>query len=542
MFAEIPSEEYLHNLLIHPHGRRIYAALLVQDAGAGRDLRWSRELFEVFDELPNDAKNDLRKLLSIAPWSQEHGQARLTRGMVGHVTPDSKAFKSFAALSAKKSLNENSNGLCLQELANPILDKETVEALWSRKDTSESARAALRANPNAQKSSQSQPPSQNRKIYLAALAKYGDLEDPDVAETLMEEVVQKRWAKDGILSATAAALCERTELPKGMAAALSNVVVGPLWDKLAQTAGHRMWARENPIRPEEIPARMFHRPPNVFISPETKEETLAAAFEMLNETEWQDAFAMTTNGLRARIACHPNAPLELIHSAIGFMPTPAPAAVRNFIDSKLLKDSPHKEDVIRILLRTPDTLASNQESIYRSMGVIRNVSQAGLIEAFEYACEKDRQVTLGMDEAKKPVKTKDPDMEAGCLSIMSNPKFPWAVYPPNKTESIFVSPEEKSAFNILLHLNRVSDTSLESSAPEAIFAQTTSSRSLEKIAAAHPELAFLCAAHPNGVNAGIQLSEAEAKLLNGLRGNTGVPVLAGRTDPSQLKPINTLQL
>ena len=488
---------------------------------------WPEGFFTEIGGLPSAAKEEVRRLLQDAPWYDSNALGRLEWKIMQPVTTQSAAYPFFADL-ATLGTSEELSGVGVIELANPLLQEDTIEALLEGVETTPLAKSMLAANPNRNKKRQITIADWNP--YLLATAKYGDLKDADVERRIVNQFIKGGCKSESLTSQALKFLVRRNDLTETLTAGLNARVEPEDYYTLSRTDAHREFYKKT-ITSTQAAVEEAGAPLNR-LSPEMPPAALVKAFNGLHLLPAsQDARSIHMR--MADIALHQNAPAELMEKVIqgknpGFIAT-----------SKYFQESRFAEMAIAVLIDIwgePGVMAT--PAIF---GTLASATPEGLATMFDFARTK-----------KRSIKAKDGSLrkiwQNDCMALMSHPKFPWERYS-GSTIAESIPQSQIGAAIIAISLAEQQDapqTKLvcedEQYASARLFSEKLSSRKVEQIARQNPGLAIWCALHPNGEDVHLAESEKRRRHITEFRRKFAPVEMAGKGSSSVFLPESTLQI
>lgn len=488
--------------------------------GSPPGSKMAATFFDVFSHMPDGlAKEDVRNLMAGVP-PQPQVAGHLLRNKMAEFGKGQDANRILQNIAFLNDRHQSFYDMRLTELANPAIPSKSLRMLFAQDSTTNSAKAAMFANPNFPSDVEwtlSKTDPKQLEIYALATARYGSLSGlKAVNEYGVAMLGDDPWAWEGAAEARTY-LCARKDLPKGWAAELEHIVDEPDFKMLAQTAGHRELVREQ-IKNGQ-PFMFFVTKNRLRLSPEMPSDMLEQFYEKLQTSEGQSD-VHDWAGAMAEIAAHPNAPRVLAASAA-------------FKDDELVEplaaafaatNSPHKEGVLMELLHLPMPMAQHD-----SIASVQDCSPDSLKWAFDDAIRYANGGTDG--NGMVPFAPRWNDV---CLTLASHPNFPWKEY---SLEQMLSAAGEKNwgAMGCLMNL-AARYPEADNMGPgeytiSSLFSPKLSTRRLEKIAEQYPDLESLVGMHPNGEGIGSS-SETVASFTR----KFATPELPGRGSGDELPP------
>ena len=470
--------------------------------------------FWAYDEMPEgEEKKSVKDLMTVQSFSLLTAEHLLKHGMIklgdGRTNTDAALFEA----CTNNNFGTSKFGLTVLDLAHPAIPAAMLETMFNSAETTTIAKRALTANPNFPKSIKITPAM--RRHRALALAKYGDLTNPEVVAELAREVADQAVEGGDDLYRARFSLCERKNLPEVLAAQLSWTADHTTFSLLAQTAGHREMMRKK-LSGQEIsgppPIAIYTRSEVFYLTPDMDAKILTAIYEDLQTPETQDTNPHWREFM-ARAASHPNAPISLLADAI------QNDEVVGLLEKSLLTMNSPLAETTLLSLRTRGARPE-----YASFAKI-NCSSSTLAKMFDACCQEKTEVFAASDTPEREILNED------CLALASHPNFPWEKYSYGKMISSVGAPE-LGVLTCAMALNAKYpevETLHETAWPaSALFNPKTSAFRLEKIAAQHKELAVLASMHPNGLSLA-PLAHDDRETADLLREQLPKPILTGKS-------------
>ena len=484
----LSSFEFTQNLLSHPHGRRMVAAIVALNPGE------AEMMVSALAEMPREYQREMRPLLKGFPWSPELVGDAIHAGIVDNISPGDDAFSSFIKLVTSQTSFAVPGSLDAIDLANPALSPETVQSLW-RLAKGAPIKRMLSVNPNATKDMRVPAPAPANEALITAAARFGDLAAPFISEILNKNIFSdKSECSPELQNNLIGTLCLRDDLTPEFIASLSEAADGKAYWDLTRNPFNRAACPALLPQKDMVPSRYFGHSA-LKLHPEIELPTLQAIMKSLetipgkvHQKNWQTEMA--------RLAGHPNSDDALIDRYFAntkeaipgkYIPSGSPAflerAWKGLIERGLM--------AIDGVATIEDCSATTLAWAYREIG----------------------------------------DTKSGILRLLTHKNFPWGEFA-GEDAGTKVSPANRPAVRVSRFL-RGSPSQAEisyaiegESARELLFSQTLSSSRLTKIVELHPELATLAAIHPNAD--GIAFPAEHADIVTRCRPQRFEVLLAGK--------------
>jgi len=393
----------------------------------------------------------------------------------------------------QKGWNSKECGLTLIDLMSPALAKGGIESLLNTPGISREATIMLRANKNA--TSQPSPactetrsPQDNR--YLAyAMAKYGNLNDPQTAEFIKKHGLAGDMAKSP--STTIEHLLTRKDIPKSLASLLDAATTASEYRILCQMEGHRVFREQ--FREHMTLTECISMDQELRLPPDLSATNLTFLYKTLITPTGAAMFAFPERE-EARIALHPNAPKSILVEAMD-----RKSPVGHLRTHAAKSDSPHAEWFLRVCGQQWE------------MGEVKNAAPDALKRAAETS----------------------PTSKAEFLpDILSHPNYPWKENNEEILKKVQIIYTETVIAARCLHeadRSKVLSEDLSRRFPASfLFTEKLSARQIEKLVAVHPEYAALAACHPNGYDIQVE-NEHDRTIVSRYREKFPCPHLPGKT-------------
>ena len=534
-FPRIPHPTCIRNILRHPHGRRMFCGIIALSDPAP----WTEAFFNEFQSLSDAEKAEIRNLLSDAsPYRTNIGgmvrEGFITQCSLDTGTDSECVFRAFENLASDGAASLDyvpglpPEYMDVMELANPIIESAAVVELFNGEFTSQLAKTVLSLNPNAP---DGMVPREERNRHflrenaliandvtrdaadpvaaLLAAAKYGNLSDPDVCRALHEHIIPGSM-KSEHRKRVIELLSRRNDISDETAGILDRVCDTEAYRELCKSEAHKRLRSSQDSRSFDGTLRQAFRKGEVFLSPEASGDLVEKAFNMLNASAWQ---SKATDHLvsQAKIALHPNAPKNIVETALA-----APDIRAHMMARQRIHESPHAEAVIVALQDNGD--ACDNDNLFLEIPKLRNPSPEALLWAIKHstACRENGQ---GQEND---------------TAILSHPNFPWNLVPGDDAKTR-VAPIDYCAVKVAVALSGSPDCDAGKAlnerdySAEVLFDPRLSAWQLEKIAEKHPQIATWCAIHPNAEGLISRVSPEKRPIVERFNSKFAGPVLAGRT-------------
>ena len=468
------------NLLSNPHGRRMLCGMLYLDFPESKSL--ATGFFRVFREMDGGAeKESIRHLMAGAPLRAAFASNLLAGKMVDKkALPNSGEWIRKAVQPAQGNLF-NSDSL---DLASPVFGSDILTEAFHMTGASEDAKAILSTNenfPDTLKRKRWWPPRRLLVAEAAALAKYGNLQDPAVAKKVTRWIATRKpsgeifsaKAGDQIAHEGRKLLCERRDVPEDVLLALLNGADFDEYSMLAKTDGYKAIADR--LVDEKAPAEQFIKGNALFLSSKTDAGTLDALYGVISRRMMGRPQVVWDRHL-ALVAAHPNADPRLLERApddgvspatlCGAVLTMRPAGAESFLAGMVEHTSLNEGALAKLPDCSAETLAACFD---KAVSRQNNSGEAGL--------EWDNRIRLA-----------------------SHKNFPWSRYSFQEMCDS-VNKQNLPVLYCCMALNASYpevDSMCKAGAFCALFNLRTSSRDLQKLVQRDERMAPLVAAHPNG--------------------------------------------
>lgn len=498
----------LDNMTQHPHGARMLAACV------------ALEMPYVFGWSPmflRRCPDEIGREFFCTPTDHIPESILFARGWL-----DPHHIETIAtSVADMPSWDDAAGGITQVELANPAISRKLVGKLLKAQDSpgATDAIAALYANPNCEHGHELATSSLSKeglRNYVRALAKHGDLSNPDVEGFLRKNLLQGgqvEMSTDEKLTPQQH-LADRDTLTPGLCFALDSFGVEGTYERLIRNPMHELLVKRGTVDGHNISRP--HLSGQVLLSAALTKEKIAELWSQAADPAEHSSFK--PGQIMAVLAAHENASPEMCWTACTKPDITADYGVA-LTNSK--KTGPQINDAVESLLSqhmiTGATIAS-----------IAGLSRDCLLEA-------------ALKYEGGPSQSRDHQLVAVC----SHPNFPWKDVPPDHAirqkpcqgmPIIELSAALRGKLDVDPRWNRVES---EHQLP-MLFNPTLSGHRLAKIAEKHPALAGLAALHPNGADVSIKNLPSEERVIVGaIRANLSVS-LSGRSSGATPEPGNVL--
>lgn len=446
---------------VNTHARHTMASMLRFGTGGSDD--WGTAF------LKNCPKGSVPSPL--VGWQhQSNSGILLSRGWL-----DQDVFVSVAKqLSARSDPGETRGGIKLRDLASPLIPAEIVTEMAQENSENSALLAILSANPNWRLPNDPFEilSSAEKNIHLQSLTQYGNLKDANVVQRLLVDVVKndRELVPKHLHLRTLECLCKRSEIPEVLAIPLDTIADSKGYEHLIKTPAHRALVRENRVFAHNYQGNHNE---TLHISPEASQKQLKLILEQLkNLSDVGTPGKITKSMVVATVGAHPNG-IEEWRLAARDQDTPS-------VYGSIVRESSAK------------WASAEADWLYR----------AGKMTPYGLASAKDPSPRCLLDAAEKVFSMGPETIDHCMLKLLSHPCFPWKNLPES---SPIRTCETKRRLEIECSeamSGELSSFKIEEMATKnpiiGLFSSSLTSARLEKIANSRPDLAPVCALHPNG--------------------------------------------
>jgi len=473
--------------------------MLCADLWLAADKEFPAEFFNEFYNLDESERADIRKLMDGVPCCEKNLSRLLEIGIIKSISINSPAFpilKQLAKLSTSVLKHKNKTNTIL---AHPAIDAEAVTALRVVAIATATARRVLAVNPNAPEEVQIKATQSSPMFDQAlALAKYGNQKIHSVYRA-MKQLIELGGFSDIETRQIHRALAGRPDLHETLIRSLDIRICQADRAPLEKCANYRKAV----LRPDVKNFERAFGENSLKLGEDVDEQTIGKIYDAINSNQAKQ-LGVASEVAMAAIAIHPNCPKRVLDSIL------ADGQVKKHIGLKgHITESTNAEKIITEVV----TSGTSSPASARFLARIKTCSEPGLKLVMDYVTKKDRKVIVMTGNGS--ALGLDPERHTDAAAIMSHPNFPWKAYSPEEIADIS-HPPHMTSIAVSLHLTGGQMAKeilplLHLANPiAAVFSPGVSAHRLERIATENPDIAPLCAMHPNGDSIQIQDSTQKA--------------------------------
>lgn len=475
---------------------------------------WHNSLFDGITALDENSADDVCRLLGTIPFHPKNLSGILRTPLRRSLPINDKVMEVFRATAKIDDWYGGAEFFPVTDLSMPFLDKESLLSLYHSSETSDIAKMAMADNPDMPTGIRlNHPMRQAVASYMIAVAKYGNLGQEDtVAE--IAKAARGLVFKQDINFEIAEALLRRDRLPEKIVLALDESLGQQTHNVLASKPYYRDFV---PKPGSGELARIITRR-NVKLGADIDEATLCDVYKLIDAPDWRNIYLTPDTG-RAAVACHPNAPKHLMVNALSSVDVRLHLA-----QNPMLASRPHAEMAVREICGAAKK-TSHMHRLSSLMAAIPDCSAGGLVWALERGTAR----------------------RSSFVPIISHRNFPWKRYQIKDIVG-FVPGGQFEAAMAIMNLNGKLDENDTAALLDgkhshaALFSPSLSARRLDALAVKRPELAAVCAMHPNGGDIVLPLGDPSERIVASFRDKFHVAALSGRGTPAPGDSVSVLRI